>query len=453
MTLLHSGLPREDVFAGFVMSKEFDELCDDAGIDRGVYTPPPGGRIKVFLTRLYRNTLDREPDKAGLDGWTSMLLAGTTGADVAYGFFFSPEMAGKFHDNYWFVELLYRTLLDRNSDAEGRSYWIAELNRGVPRTHIFAGFANSVEFEAMCADNGIIRGYYTPPPIPAQAPPVINQNGVRVTPIATYHNAFWNLEWCDEEGKTVVIEGSEGSNIGFAFLVENTTSESISFEMFNFRVNGIRYHSGAWNSVISGASRIVTLNIEVPGKEIPAINTATFDFWYGGDALPSLRDPIRGVSFTPAPVTAWPSWWGVEHITIAPGGDIDKVLMDINGIKVTYAGAELVEIEYEETWYDSQGNENKYTWTEAMVEFNFEVENNSHRGVTLNSSTIYINGRPMGVSFSRWIPFGEIDEEDAIMTLSIHPSTIGGHGINTINNMQIRFSVGGFESDIISFRP
>jgi len=154
---LNSGLPREDIFAGFVNSPEFDSLCRQAGIVRGTYTPPRGGMVRVFVTRLYRETLSRDPDQGGLDYWTSRLLGGAYGSAVANGFVFSNELTSKKLSNADFVEVLYKTLMGRSSDASGKAFWVNRLNNGFSRQSVFQDFANSTEFGQICARHGIRR--------------------------------------------------------------------------------------------------------------------------------------------------------------------------------------------------------------------------------------------------------------------------------------------------------
>ena len=165
LTMANNGLPREDLFAGFVNSNEFSNLCAAAGIIRGTYIPPAGGQIKIFVTRMYRETIQREPVQKELDDWTALILAGQTGVSVAYGFVFSNEMINiRKPDNGQFVDILYRAFLGRGPDAPGRAFWVERLDNGFPREDVFAGFANSVEFAGICAAAGIVRGTYFPPP-------------------------------------------------------------------------------------------------------------------------------------------------------------------------------------------------------------------------------------------------------------------------------------------------
>jgi len=165
---LNMGVPRITVFAGFANSVEFDELCRQAGIVRGWFTPTPASRtemVRAFVTRFYRLALQREPDTAGLNNWTNALVAGqATGASVAHGFIFSTEMNNRNLTDRQFVEILYNTLLGRGSDAAGMNNWLNQLQTGASRHSVFVGFVMSQEFALICRNHGITRG--TPPPAP-----------------------------------------------------------------------------------------------------------------------------------------------------------------------------------------------------------------------------------------------------------------------------------------------
>jgi len=160
---LHSGIPRENIFASLVISNEFEALCRQANIVRGTYTPPPGAMARVFVTRLYRTTLGREPDAGGLNNWTNHLINGRSGAAVAYGFVFSPEMFARNLTNDQFVEVLYNAMLGRPSDAVGKAHWVSRLNGGHSRYHVFVAFVESPEFGSLCSAHGIVRGNAPPP--------------------------------------------------------------------------------------------------------------------------------------------------------------------------------------------------------------------------------------------------------------------------------------------------
>jgi len=87
-----------------------------------------------------------------------------TGAAAAYEFVFSSEFINKGLDDSKYVDTLYVAFMGRGADPDGKAYWMGLLNAGLPRVDVFAGFANSAEFEHLCNVAGIRRGMHAPPP-------------------------------------------------------------------------------------------------------------------------------------------------------------------------------------------------------------------------------------------------------------------------------------------------
>ena len=170
---LETGTSREAVFNGFALSAEFTKLCSDYGILRGLaislpaYGTVPKGACTVcgkedgvtaFVTRLYTLCLDRKPDAAGLASWTAKLWSHQiSGSTAASGFFFSSEFTGKQKTDAEYVEILYRVMLGRGSDASGKASWVKKLQNGMSRRQVFQGFVKSQEFSAICLSYGISR--------------------------------------------------------------------------------------------------------------------------------------------------------------------------------------------------------------------------------------------------------------------------------------------------------
>jgi len=191
LALLNAGLPRQDVFEGFVNSVEFGVLCEQAGIERGTYVPPPGGMIRVFVTRLYTTVLQRSPDQVGLDNWTEALLRGrNTGAEAAYGFVFSSELIDRDLSDQQFLKVLYNALLGRDPDSEGMANWLYRLETDYSRYCVFVGFVMSQEFYQICNNHGIIRG--TLPQSPHNPRPQVNRVVVLDAGHGTVGSPGWN---------------------------------------------------------------------------------------------------------------------------------------------------------------------------------------------------------------------------------------------------------------------
>ena len=118
----------------------------------------PSDPIEAFVTRMYQVILEREPD-AGSATWVNGLKDGSfTGVRVADGFVLSDEMLNKDISNEDFVKILYRAFFGREADADGLKTWTDLLDAGCKKQYVFAGFANSGEFGALCAEAGIVQG-------------------------------------------------------------------------------------------------------------------------------------------------------------------------------------------------------------------------------------------------------------------------------------------------------
>lgn len=60
--------------------------------------------------------------------------------------------------NSEYLDVLYTTILNRNSDEVGKASWNKLLEGGLSRTYVFHGFCESAEFSDLCASYGIVRG-------------------------------------------------------------------------------------------------------------------------------------------------------------------------------------------------------------------------------------------------------------------------------------------------------
>jgi len=150
---LNSGTSRADVLDGFIYAQEFKNLCDVYGI---IAVKPPPNDVEAFVTRFYQLCLDRDPDAAGLKGWTDNLLNKIqTGADVANGFIYSQEFINKNTTNDEYLTILYKAFFNRDPDQAGWDVWLSELNAGKNRGEVLDGFIYSAEFSNLCCEYGI----------------------------------------------------------------------------------------------------------------------------------------------------------------------------------------------------------------------------------------------------------------------------------------------------------
>lgn len=101
------------------------------------------------IYRLYQATLDRAPDMAGHAYWSEMIESGSrTLLRVVSGFVDSREFRNNYGDttDQEFVTLLYNNVLDREPDAQGLQYWTTALEDAVlTRQRVVIGFSESLE--------------------------------------------------------------------------------------------------------------------------------------------------------------------------------------------------------------------------------------------------------------------------------------------------------------------
>ena len=161
---LESGQTLAHVINGFCFSREFRGLCDSYGIRAGFVNIPntdttAEGKIKAFVQRCYRIILDREADPSGMQTWYEQLSSGKkAAAEIIDRFVNSPEFSGKRYSHSDSVEILYKAMLGRGSDATGKANWVSKLDAGQPFAVVINGFCVSKEFTGICASYGIKPG-------------------------------------------------------------------------------------------------------------------------------------------------------------------------------------------------------------------------------------------------------------------------------------------------------
>lgn len=159
---LDIGMTSQAILAGFVGSTEFTNLAASYGILPGTisFTSARDENYErtYFVYRLYYNCLGRLPDPVGQEAWCRALSNNATGAQVASGFVFSPELENYHLNNEEFVWMLYDTILGRTPDTSGLNSWTDVLNYTNTRERVFNGFLFSPEFALQCQRSGINVG-------------------------------------------------------------------------------------------------------------------------------------------------------------------------------------------------------------------------------------------------------------------------------------------------------
>ena len=108
----------------------------------------------AFVERFYTNILGRPSDPDGLAAWLNVINTQSAAA-VAQGFLNSAEFLNKNLDDSAFVDILYRTLFDREGDAGGVAVWMDQLTAGKLREMVIWGFLRSAEFKNLADSFGV----------------------------------------------------------------------------------------------------------------------------------------------------------------------------------------------------------------------------------------------------------------------------------------------------------
>lgn len=107
------------------------------------------------VIRLYFSTYLRVPDRDGLLFWIDAYATGMTLAQIAEQFVTSPEFEATYGalDNEQFVTQVYANVLQREPDTGGLDYWTGQLTAGsLTRGEMMVGFAMSEEYQALSAN-------------------------------------------------------------------------------------------------------------------------------------------------------------------------------------------------------------------------------------------------------------------------------------------------------------
>ena len=136
---LAAGVARGTVMIGFADSGEY--------ISR-TQTTAPTTSAEAQVTRLYQAFFLRPPDADGLTYWSGQVNAGVSLQNVASAFVTSDEFVAEYGSlsDTQFVTLVYTNVLNRDPDADGLAFWLGQLAAGVDRGAVMVGFSESAEF-------------------------------------------------------------------------------------------------------------------------------------------------------------------------------------------------------------------------------------------------------------------------------------------------------------------
>ena len=141
---------------------DFSEVVKVITSDSGrAPSDPENPGFENFVERLYTVALNRESDPEGKAYWVRQVVEeGATGADCARYFLLgSDEFLQRDLTIEDFVEILYDTFFDRVSDAAGKKGWVDAIRSGKKtRAEVVNDFIESTEWCDVCASYGVKSG-------------------------------------------------------------------------------------------------------------------------------------------------------------------------------------------------------------------------------------------------------------------------------------------------------
>jgi len=111
-------------------------------------------QLDAYIKGYYNNCLGRTPSTNEISYWKEELFKGY-GSTLVNGFFFSKEFIDKKHNDSTFIDLAYKTILERSPDATGKKHFLNYLSTGLSRQFILQCLTESAEFQKICAKYNI----------------------------------------------------------------------------------------------------------------------------------------------------------------------------------------------------------------------------------------------------------------------------------------------------------
>ncbi len=131
---------------------------------KGFELPKPNPGFEEFVERLYTKALNRASDPEGKKFWVDKVTNNeATGADCARFFLLdAPEFMARNLTNEDFLEILYTVFFDRESDPEGKAFYLNALKEGATKQYVVECFIESREWCDVCAEFGVKSGAKNP---------------------------------------------------------------------------------------------------------------------------------------------------------------------------------------------------------------------------------------------------------------------------------------------------
>ncbi|MEP1766920.1 MAG: DUF4214 domain-containing protein [Sulfitobacter sp.] len=150
---MDAGTSRAGVVQGFSQAAEFQASTAQASAAFAMSQSEAVWTDEIY--RVYRATLDRNPDQGGFLNWAELMGSGSELDTMIEGFVNSTEFQNTYGslDDTGFVELLYQNVLGRAADAGGLQNWLDAMDAGTSRAGVVRGFSQASEFQSGTAED------------------------------------------------------------------------------------------------------------------------------------------------------------------------------------------------------------------------------------------------------------------------------------------------------------
>ena len=149
---------RTEILSECIESQEFQNICNEIGVERGS-VKIPNKKVKDYVRNTYVTILGRSVDAGGLEYWTNKLAShDISAAQFIHSFFTSTEFNSRKLNDDQFVDCVYKAVLFRESDKQGKSYWMAKIKGYKDRNELIKEFIKGQEFIDICNECGIKPG-------------------------------------------------------------------------------------------------------------------------------------------------------------------------------------------------------------------------------------------------------------------------------------------------------
>lgn len=112
----------------------------------------------AFVEHLYVRALGRHADDGAINSYGALVNSGASGGDIIRAVFSSDEFLARNLNDNDYIEVVYQTLLGRESDISGRTAWSNAFANGVSRSSMIEEFINSSECADLCLRYGLSTG-------------------------------------------------------------------------------------------------------------------------------------------------------------------------------------------------------------------------------------------------------------------------------------------------------